>query len=273
MTAPPPGYPAVDGLAVGLEGGVLRLRLDRPAKHNAVSEAMMIGLVDALEAAATDEAVRVVLLEGAGEHFCAGADVVARNADPDARPRTGSIQRRLPVQAHRLLPLVCGVQVPVVCKVRGWAAGIGFQLALAADFTVAARDARFWEPFARRGFTPDSGATWLLPRRVGDVRARELLLLGRELSGEEAVEWGAIHAAVDAAELDGAVDALVAQLAQGPTVALGLTKWLLHHGAGVPLDQHLAHEAFALELSSRTADFREGMAAFVERRAPRFEGR
>jgi 2-(1,2-epoxy-1,2-dihydrophenyl)acetyl-CoA isomerase len=199
---------------------------------------------------------------------------VARNpADGAPRPRAGSIQRRLPTQAHQLIPLVCEIQVPVVCKVRGVAAGIGFSLALAADFTIAAADARFWEPFVQRGFTPDSGATWLLPRRVGDVRARELLLLGRALSGTEAAAWGAIHAAVRSPELDGAVADLAAHLSVGPTVTLGLTKWLLHAAHDAPLDQHLRNEAFGLELSSRTEDFREGLAAFREKRDPKFEGR
>ena len=113
----------------------------------------------------------------------------------------------------------------------------------------------------------------MLPRRVGEVRARDLLILGRELSGTEAVAWGAIHAAVAPSGLDAAVDALVGRLATGPTVALGLTKWLLHAGREAPLDQQLRNEAFALELSSRTDDFREGLAAFRERRPPGFEGR
>ena len=253
--------------------GLLTLRLDRPDKRNAIDEEMMLALVDAVEAASTDDSVRVILIEGAGDNFCGGADIVARNAASDRKPRTGSIQRRLPTQAHRLIPLLGLVQVPVVCKVRGWAAGIGFQIALAADFTLAADDARFWEPFIERGFTPDSGATWMLPRRVGEVRARELLLLGRALSGTEAAEWGAIHRAVPAAVLDAAVDEVVDQLATGPTTALGLTKWLLNAGASADLDAQLANEAFALELSSRTDDFREGLAAFREKRAPRFEGR
>jgi 2-(1,2-epoxy-1,2-dihydrophenyl)acetyl-CoA isomerase len=255
-----------------LDAGVLRLQLDRPDKRNAIDDAMMRALIEAFEGAGTDEQIRVIVLEGAGEHFCGGFDIVGRNAG-DRRPRAGSIQRRLPTQAHRLLPLLCSVQVPVVCKVRGWAAGIGFQLALAADVCIAAADARFWEPFMERGFTPDSGATWLLPRRVGETRARELLLLGRALTGAEAAQWGAIHRAVPASELDGAVDEVVARLASGPTVALGLTKWLLHEGAGVPMAQQLANEALALELSSRTDDFREGIAAFREKRSPRFEGR
>lgn len=252
---------------------MLTLTLDRPAARNAVDDAMTEVLIAELSGAATDDAVRVVLLQGAGADFCAGADIVARNASDAPRPRTGSIQRRLPEAAHRLIGLVATVQVPVVCKVRGWAAGLGFQLALAADLTVCAENARLWEPFARRGFTPDSGATWLLPRRVGEVRARELLLLGRELSGAEAAEWGAVHAAVPADTLDPAVAEIVGRLASGPTVALGLTKWLLHEGAGSALDDQLRREALALELSSRSEDFREGMAAFRERRDPQFGGR
>jgi 2-(1,2-epoxy-1,2-dihydrophenyl)acetyl-CoA isomerase len=257
---------------ITLVEGVLRLRIDRPGKRNAIDDEMMATLIREVERAATDERVRVLVLEGAGEDFCSGFDIVGRNAG-DRRPRAGSIQRRLPSQAHRLIPALHAVQVPVVCKVHGWAAGIGFQLALAADFCIAADDARFWEPFTERGFTPDSGATWLLPRRVGDVRARELLLLGRALTGTEAAAWGAIHRAVPAKELDAAVDDLVARLATGPTVALGLTKWLLAEGAAVPLAQQLGNEAFALELSSRTDDFREGMTAFREKRKPHFEGR
>jgi 2-(1,2-epoxy-1,2-dihydrophenyl)acetyl-CoA isomerase len=260
-------------LVVLRDDATLTLRLNRPDKRNAVDDEMMLGLIAAIEAAATDDSLRVIVLEGAGEHFCGGADIVARNASDERKPRAGSIQRRLPTQAHRLITLLREVQVPVVCKVQGWAAGIGFQIALAADVTLAADDARFWEPFGERGFTPDSGATWMLPRRVGEVRARELLLLGRALSGAEAADWGAIHRAVPASELDAVVAAVVEQLANGPTVALGLTKWLLHAGAAADLPAQLANEAFALELSSRTIDFREGLAAFREKRAPGFEGR
>jgi 2-(1,2-epoxy-1,2-dihydrophenyl)acetyl-CoA isomerase len=267
-------YPGVDGLSVTLDGAALRVTLDKPDRRNAIDDAMMRGLIATFTEASTDDQVRVIVLSGAGEHFCGGADILARNAPKDEpRPRAGSIQRRLPTQAHLLIPLVCEVQVPVVCKVQGFAAGIGFSLALAADFTVAADDARLWEPFAQRGFTADSGATWLLPRRVGEVRARELLLLGRELSGADAAEWGAIHGAVPAAELDGAVDELARRLASAPTVTLGLMKWLLHAGRDTTLDQHLRNEGFAMELSSRSEDFREGLTAFREKRDPKFTGK
>jgi 2-(1,2-epoxy-1,2-dihydrophenyl)acetyl-CoA isomerase len=268
-------YAPVPGLDIALDGAVLRLTLDRPDKRNALDDVMVGGMLDALDAAGRDEQVRAVLLAGAGDHFCGGADIVARNAGGrDApRPRVGSIQRRVPSTAHRLLPLLMSVQVPVVCRVQGWAAGIGFHLALASDFTVAAGDARFWEPFAERGFTPDSAGTWLLPRMAGVVRARELLLLGRELRAPEAVDWGLIHAAVQSGSLDTEVEALVERLASGPTVALGLTKWLLRSAQTTPLDAHLQDEALALELSSRSEDFREGLTAFREKRAPEFRGR
>jgi 2-(1,2-epoxy-1,2-dihydrophenyl)acetyl-CoA isomerase len=144
---------------------------------------------------------------------------------------------------------------------------------VAADVCVAADDARFWAPFVGKGFTPDSGATWLLPRRIGEVRARDMLLLGRVVSGTEAEAWGMVHRGVPVAELDGAVDEVVGTLASGPTVSLGLTKWLLHSSWSQPLEQHLRDEAFALELSSRSEDFKEGLAAFREKRDPGFTGR
>lgn len=255
------------------EGALLRLRLARPEKRNALDDATLGALIDAVEGAGQDDAVRAVLLEAEGGHFCAGADLVARNAPREQRPRAGSIQRRLPLQAHRLIPALLGTQTPVVAAVRGVATGLGFQLALAADFTLAADDARFWEPFAARGFTPDAGASWLLPRLVGLARAKELLLLGRELSGAEAAAWGLVHRALPDAELDAAALALAEQLAAGPTVTLGLTKVLLHRGLEQPLETALANEALALEVSSRSPDFREGFAAFREKRPPRFEGR
>jgi 2-(1,2-epoxy-1,2-dihydrophenyl)acetyl-CoA isomerase len=268
-------YAGCAGLRVALgDDSVLRIVIDRPGKRNALDDDMVAAMIDAVDASERDEGVRAVLVSGEGAHFCGGFDIVSRNADRSGqRPRAGSIQRRLPSQAHRLVPLFVSVQVPIVCAVRGWAAGIGLHLALAADFAVAAEDARFWEPFTERGFTPDSGGTWLLPRRVGEVRARDMLLLGRPVSGAEAAEWGMVHRAVPATEVMGSAEALAAQLAAGPTVAIGLTKWLLSRGAGVPLEAHLRDEAFGVELSSRSEDFREGMQAFVDKRAPRFTGR
>jgi 2-(1,2-epoxy-1,2-dihydrophenyl)acetyl-CoA isomerase len=268
-------YASVPGLDVETDSaGVLRLVLNRPGRRNALDDTSMQGLIRTLEAASTDDGLRAVLLTGAGGDFCSGFDIVGRNQrGPDApRPRTGSIQRRMPVQANRLIPLLLELQLPVVCAVRGWAVGIGAQLALASDFTVTAEDAVFWYPFLRRGFTPDSGSTWLLPRVVGTARARELLMLDRRLDGAEAAEWGIAHRAVPAAEVAETAEELAARLAAGPTVALGLTKGLLAAAPGHDLRRHLGDEAYAMELSSRSPDFREGMKAFAERRTPDFKG-
>lgn len=267
------GYASSPGLRVALDEGVLRLTLDRPDKRNALDDDMMAGLIDAIDYAGRDEAVRVIVLAGEGAHFCSGADIVARNAAGGKKPRAGSIQRRLPAQAHRLIPLIATVQTPVVCAVQGWAAGIGLAMAMAADVTVAADDARFWAPFGERGFTPDSGVTWMLPRRVGEVRARQMLLLGRVLNGVEAAQWQLIDHSVPAADLEVAVAGVAVRLAQSATVALGLTKWLMAAGQSAPLEEALRNEAFAMELSSRSEDFREGMSAFREKRPARFEGR
>ncbi|HEU5301245.1 MAG TPA: enoyl-CoA hydratase-related protein [Acidimicrobiia bacterium] len=267
-------YDTVPGLLASLDDGLLVLTIDRPEKRNAIDDTVVRAMVAHLEAANNDETVRAILLGSRGDDFCSGFDILGRNADADApRPRVGSIQRRLPVLSHRVVSLLLSTQVPVVAAVRGWAAGLGLHLALAADFCVVARDARLWEPFATRGFTPDSGGTWLLPRLVGVARAKELLMLGREVSGEEAAAWAIVHAMVAAAEVDAAAATLARRLAHGPTVALGLTKWLVHEGAGLDLERHLANEAFAMELSSRSADFREGMQALRERRDPDFDGR
>jgi len=264
--------PGGDPVLTTVEDGVLRIVLNRPGRRNSLDAAAASAVVAALEAAATDDALRVIVLAGAGEHFCSGADWVASNAAGE-RPRTGSLQRRTPLQAHRIVQLLLEIQLPVVCVVRGWAVGLGFQLALAADFTIASEGARFWEPFIDRGFSPDSGATWLLPRLAGLARARELLLLGRKLTGAEAAAWGLIHASVAEDTLDEEAAKLIGQLAAGPTVAIGLAKKCLARNLEEPLARALDNESLALELSSRTTDFREGLAAFAERRAPRFQGR
>ena len=177
------------------DGPVLALTFDRADKRNAVNDVMLDGMIGQIAAAGIDESVRVIRIDAEGPDFCAGADLIANNAKSERKPRVGSTQRRLPNKANRLIPLMLETQVPIVAVVRGWAAGLGFHIALASDFCLAADDARFWEPFMARGFTPDSGAAWLLPRLIGMVRTRQLLMLGEEISGATAAEWGIIAGA------------------------------------------------------------------------------
>ena len=262
-----------DGSVTALrDGPILRLTIDRPQRRNALSHTMIDSFVAALTAAATDDGLRAVHIRGSGDDFCSGADWVATNTG-DARPRTGDLMRRIPLTAHRVVELITTIAVPVVCTVRGWAAGLGCNLALAADFTVAADDAVFWEPFLSRGFTPDSGASWLLPRLVGVARARRMLLLGEKVSGTDAAAWGMIHDSTDPAGLDRASEELLTRLAAGPTVAIGLAKQAIRTSASATMEQTMTQELYNVELACRTMDFKEGLAAFREHRAPDFTGR
>jgi len=265
---------AADGsIIASRDGAILRLTLDRPSRRNSLSHSMIDALVIVLSDAATDDALRAILIQGAGDDFCSGADWVASNDSGDQRPRTGHLLRREPHGAHRVIELIHGIQLPVVCSVRGYAVGLGCNIALAADFTVAAVDAVFWEPFAARGFSPDSGATWLLPRLIGLTRAKQMLLLGDKVGAADAADWGLIHQALEPTELDRATEELLTRLAAGPTVALGLTKQALHYGQHATLNESMTQELFDLELSCRTYDFKEGLTAFRERRPPEFRGR
>lgn len=265
--------PAEAAVLLRWDGACLRITLNHPAKKNALSDDMVRELITALEGANNDSTVRSVLIDGAGPDFCAGADVIARNREDDgARPRPGSIRRRLPSLAHRLIAVLWNLELPTVASVSGWTVGIGLNLAAACDFIVAAQDARFWAPFLTRGFTPDSGAAWLLPRRVGLQHAREMILLGRKVDAQTAREWGLAYDVVPNDQLHDRAAALAATLAEAPTVAAGLAKWLINSGVTSAFEDHLSNEAFAMELSSRSRDFREGMAAFIERRPPRFTG-
>ncbi len=232
---------------------------------------MTDAFVDVLTGAASDESLRAIHICGAGDDFCAGADWVTTNSG--ARPRTGDLVRRIPHTANRIVELIHGIHLPVVCSVRGWAVGLGCNVALAADFTVAADDAVFWEPFVTRGFSPDSGSTWLLPRLVGLAKAKEMLLLGEKVSAAEAAQWGLIHRCVNSTELDAAAEELVTRLASGPTVAIGMAKQAIHHAQRATLTEAMTQELYNLELSCRTTDFKEGLAAFRQKRPPEFSGR
>jgi 2-(1,2-epoxy-1,2-dihydrophenyl)acetyl-CoA isomerase len=255
-------------ILVSRDAGVLSLTLNRPEKLNAFNPEMHKQLRDALEKALDDAAVRAVLLTGAGRGFCAGQDLSERAADApiDLAVSLGSNYNPL-VRRMRALPK------PIVCAVNGVAAGAGANIALACDIVVAARSASFVQSFAKLGLVPDSGGTYFLPRLVGSARAMGLALLGERLSAEDAERWGLIWKAVDDARLMDEAGALARSLAAGPTKGYGLVKKALHASAGNSLDSQLDLERDLQREAGFSEDYREGVKAFMDKRAPVYKGK
>lgn len=269
-----------NGLRVDWDGPVLRLTLARHLMGNALVPDTISELGSAIDAAARSEELRAVALTAVGSNFCTGVDLQEANAPrpPDGqnappRPRAGHIQRRITQGAHDLLRALTELQLPVVVGVRGWAAGLGNSLALLSDYIVASETARFWTPFVQRGFTPDSGSTWLLPRLIGLPRAKEMLLLGRPVDAVKAERWGLVNEVVADDLLDDRVEEVVQEFAGAATASVGLAKVMLHQHLETDLWRALVGEAVMEEVSLRSADFKEGIAAMRQRRAPRFGGR
>jgi 2-(1,2-epoxy-1,2-dihydrophenyl)acetyl-CoA isomerase len=264
-------------VTVRREGAVLTITLDRPRRKNALTGEMIDIITGAVRAASLDDDTRVVVLRTAADDFCSGIDLVQSNepraADaPRARPRTGHLQRRLGSSAHEMILTLAAAQVPIVAGVRGWAAGVGNMLALSADVTIAAPSAKFWVPFVTKGFTPDSGNTWLLPRLVGLARAKEMVLQGKPVDGERAASWGLVSRCVAETDLDAAVEETAAEFAAGATVSVGLARALLHQNLATTLPEALQNEAIHEELAVRSDDFKEGMKAFAQKRPPEYTG-
>jgi 2-(1,2-epoxy-1,2-dihydrophenyl)acetyl-CoA isomerase len=260
-----------------LDAGVLWLVLNRPEVGNALTPEQRDALVARFEAASADPSVRAVVLAAEGRHFCTGADLSASSGRGGAGTgplvEPGSVARTLRTGSQRLTAAILDCEKPVVAEVHGAAAGIGAQLALAADFAVAADDTRLIQVFARRGLVPDGGAAYLLTRLVGPHTAKRLLLLADDVGAEEAVALGLVHRVVPLAALRAATEELVGRLAVGPTRTYALTKWLVNRSIDSARDQAFADEAMAQEQNMATADAKEGLAAFGERRDPRFVGR
>lgn len=266
-------YPSdIDGLIVEHDGGALSVRFDRAERRNALTDDIVLGLIDIIDAASSDEAVRVIHLSGSGDHFCSGFDLSLRGGT-DVKPRAGATQRQMRWHINRLVPAMLESQTPIVCEVKGWAIGLGMNIALASDFAIAADDARFWAPFTQSGFTPDSGSSWLLTRLVGIARAKDMIMLGRKVTGAEAADWGMIHRAVPVDEVEATAGSLADELAAAATVSVGLSKVLIHNAGTTDLAHHLLDEGLALELSSRSEDFHEASRARREKRDPEFKGR
>jgi 2-(1,2-epoxy-1,2-dihydrophenyl)acetyl-CoA isomerase len=250
--------------------GIARITLNRPAKLNSFTVAMHEELRDALAQVRADASLRVLVLTGAGRGFCAGQDLGDRAVAPGAEPVDlgESVERYYAplVKALRALPL------PVVCAVNGVAAGAGANLVLACDLVIAARSASFVEPFCRLGLVPDTGGTYFLPRLIGHARATALAMLGEKLGAEQAEAWGLIWKCVDDDRLAAETDALARHLAQAPTLGLARTKQALQASGLNTLEAQLDLERDFMRELGRSADYREGVAAFLDKRTPRFTG-
>ena len=258
-------------LLESLDSGVLSLTLNRPERMNAFNAALQEALRRAFQRAATDDECRVVLVTGAGKGFCAGADLTDRAIKPgEQRPDLGeSLDKRYNplIRAMRSLPK------PIVCAVNGAAAGAGANFALACDVVVAAKSARFLQAFARIGLVPDAGGTWILPRLIGDARARALMMLADPIDAEQAAAWGLIYRAVDDDQLMGVAQEIAERFAAGPTRAYGLMKRAFLASSVNSLDAQLDLERDLQREAGKGDDFLEGVKAFLEKRPPNFRGR
>ncbi len=254
-------YEAKDGYAL--------VTLNRPDKLNAFTEEMHQRLADALDRA-RDEGQRALLLTGAGRGFCAGQDLSDRSFPTGEQPDLGVTLDRL---YNPLVRRLRALEMPVICAVNGVAAGAGANVALACDIVLAARSAKFIQAFAKIGLVPDSGGTWSLPRLLGEARAKALALTGAPLSAEQAADWGLIWQAVDDDRLIEEAEALAAGFAEAPTRGLALTKQAIQAAATNSLDAQLDLERDLQRAAGRTDDYREGVAAFLGKRKPAFQGR
>lgn len=258
-------------IQLAIADGVATLTLDRPKSLNSFNTEMHEEVRDALTRVERDEAVRCLLITGAGRGFCAGQDLSDRSVAPGAEaPDLGeSIERNYNPLIRRLKAM----EMPVVCAVNGVAAGAGANLALACDIVLAARSAAFIQAFCRIGLVPDSGGTWHLPRLVGHARAMALALLGDKIPAEQAAAWGMIWRCVDDAALMDEATALARHLATQPTHGLALVKRAINASLANDLEAQLSLERDYQRLAGRTEDYREGVAAFTEKRDPVFKGR
>lgn len=256
-------------LLVSLEGGIKRITFNRPDRRNAVDHETFALLREAVEESARDES-RVIILTGAGDAFCAGADIAALSPEEIARfDVTASLRDNInpSIMALRTVPK------PVIARVHGHAAGIGCNYALACDLIIASEQAVFSELFVRIALMPDGGGTFFLPRLVGYHKAFELMATGEAISAQEAMRLGIVNRVVPFAELDATVNQLAEKLAQSPAIALAGMKAALNHSMNSDLASALNFEAIHQGDCFRSADFREGVAAFLEKRKANFTGK
>ena len=241
--------------------------LDRPERLNALTVEMREALGTHFEQAGGDAAVRAVLLQAAGRGFCASGDV-SRMAE--FTPESGRAVLKL---AHRMVRNLANIEKPVVAAVRGPVAGIGWSLAMACDLVIASDTAKFSQVFRNVGLVPDGGAIWFLTQHLGAMRAKELVFSGRRIDAQEALALGLVTRVVPDSELDGAGWQSAAELARGPTYALGIAKKMFKLMHQPDLETLLDAEAWAQGMAMQSEDHREGVRAFLEKRAPTFKGK
>jgi 2-(1,2-epoxy-1,2-dihydrophenyl)acetyl-CoA isomerase len=256
-------------LLFDVEDHVARLTLNRPDAGNAMNAAMMRELRDVAIRCDEDPEIRAVIIAGAGKMFCAGGDLRAFAGEGDALP---AYLKGITNDLHGAVSRLCRMDAPVVSAVKGVAAGAGFSLACAADMVIAAESARFTVAYTGVGLSPDGSCSFFLPRLVGLRRTQELMLTRRILEASEALEWNLVTRVVPDDDLEAESSKLAAQLAAGPTRAFGAAKRLLLQSAGDHLETQMEQEARCIADAARSPDGREGIAAFLEKRAAKFVG-
>ena len=258
-----------------VENGISYVTLNRPDAGNALSQTQRPVIRGLLQTATDDCEIRGVVLAANGKHFCTGADLRTGGGGTEKPRRPGDVSHQLvhgPESAQRFVNAILDCRKPVIAAVQGAAAGMGAQIALACDLIVASENAYFAQIFIRRGILVDAGGAYLLPRRIGLQRAKELVFFGDDLPAREAMEIGLVNKVVPPEELASAVEHYARRLAVAPTTAIGLAKQLLNRSLDSDRETALREEAFAVEINSATQDMKEGLAAFAERRPPRFVG-